>query len=729
MYRFVIALICLLLLSRFTLDAQTAWTRLAPTPQEHTLNDIKMIPGSNKIIAVGEGSTVMLSDDGGASWELVLNPAGMNNDYQAKGVHFINESTGFINGGWETILKTIDGGYTWELKQMSSTVFEWKSINDLAFVDETTGFAVGDEGQLFKTTDGGETWPPIASGVSFNLTDIEFADSSTGFIFGGHPSFMLKTTDGGDTWTLINCPAGLTGCSEMYFISASEGFASTNSGSPYFESRILKTIDTGMSWYEVSNDPFIYNCKFTFFDDLHGVAGSVAPAYSTRILITSDKGETWTGITPPEMPWFSTNSMCATDPNTAFTVGALGMIYKTSNQGADWEAVYNQTFWRDIYDVQFISNQVGFVMAQGFGGGVPVSWLKKTMDGGVSWQTVAGGSFNYGVLHYLSPDTGFIVEGDYGQTLHRTTDGGITWIHIPTGFEFQPVRIEFADYFHGIIAGEYTLIRTIDGGDSWNEVNTGTYGSYLDIDYRSADTVFVSGISSGGTLVIKSVNGGDTWEIMEPGDYGPARDIFFANDQTAFLACNNAILKSTDGGSGWSAVICNNLNPIEFRSIFFPSPDTGYAVGKGLYENMLKTVDGGETWEVIPSGITSGINFVHFMNDYTGLIFGENGIEAKTTDGGVLGLPYPAMPVEKGVFTVYPNPASDRLFIRLNTGQKADDLVLSISDMQGRQVYYMPLDNRLLEWPIPVGYLPAGVYTLQLKSPQGLVASEKLIKM
>lgn len=41
----------------------------------------------------------------------------------------------------------------------------------------------------------------------------------------------------------------------------------------------------------------------------------------------------------------------------------------------------------------------------------------------------------------------------------------------------------------------------------------------------------------------------------------------------------------------------------------------------------------------------------------------------------------------------------------------------------------MPVDNRLLEWSVPVGRLPAGVYTIQLKSPQGLIASEKLIKI
>jgi photosystem II stability/assembly factor-like uncharacterized protein len=98
------------------IQAQSPWTRISPTPQEHWINEIIRIPGTDRLMAACEGSTIMMSDDDGETWDLIMNPAGMNNDFVCKGIHFINESIGFLNGGRETILKTVDGGQTWNLK-------------------------------------------------------------------------------------------------------------------------------------------------------------------------------------------------------------------------------------------------------------------------------------------------------------------------------------------------------------------------------------------------------------------------------------------------------------------------------------------------------------------------------------------------------------------------------------------------------------------------------------
>jgi hypothetical protein len=51
------------------IHAQLPWTRISPTPQEHWINEIIRIPGTDRLMAACEGSTVMMSDDAGETWQ------------------------------------------------------------------------------------------------------------------------------------------------------------------------------------------------------------------------------------------------------------------------------------------------------------------------------------------------------------------------------------------------------------------------------------------------------------------------------------------------------------------------------------------------------------------------------------------------------------------------------------------------------------------------------------
>ncbi|MFA5420144.1 MAG: YCF48-related protein, partial [Bacteroidales bacterium] len=329
--------------------AQSPWTRLSAVPQENTLNCIQKIPGTGKLIAVGEGSTVMISEDAGESWQLILNPAGKNNEYICKGVLFIDESTGFINGGNETILKTTDGGYTWSLKYAGNNSYEGQCINDIAFVDEMHGFATGSEGQLFETNDAGETWLPLVSGTTFTLGQIEFANSLTGFITCSSYQ-LLKTTDGGNNWSVLNFPMGLPdiNITDMCFISDSIGFIS---GITEDQTLLFRTSDMGITWDQVySSWKISYGGKFVFFNELSGFfALPTVVEYATVIITTDDGGITWTENYPYFLSSLDTYSLCAFDQNTVISVGAYGAIQKSTNGGTSWEPKYDNIFGGAVY--------------------------------------------------------------------------------------------------------------------------------------------------------------------------------------------------------------------------------------------------------------------------------------------------------------------------------------------------------------------------------------------
>ena len=62
--------------------------------------------------------------------------------------------------------------------------------------------------------------------------------------------------------------------------------------------------------------------------------------------------------------------------------------------------------------------------------------------------------------------------------------------------------------------------------------------------------------------------------------------------------------------------------------------DESTAVLVGLYGRILRTTDGGETWEQQFSGTTENLLAVSFVDVATGTAVGENGTIVHTTTGG-----------------------------------------------------------------------------------------------
>ncbi|MCD4731941.1 MAG: hypothetical protein K8R74_15145, partial [Bacteroidales bacterium] len=285
----IIYLAFLAIVFPFLLVGQSSWSRLPPLPQENTLNDIVKIPGTNKLIASGGGSIVMISDDAGLTWDFKYNPAGMDNNYFGKCIYFLNSDIGFIGGAGRTILKTTDGGNYWNVVYYSG-VNNWQYIEDIAFCNETTGFAVGDYTSIKKTTDGGENWISIEAGNDFNLHQVEFCNETTGFIIGSSEEYILKTIDGGNIWQIIDYPNGLENLNpgEIYFYNETTGFIFGDSGYSDFDDVICKTTDSGITWTVVHTDPSAYFGKIDFITDQHGIIGCGTGLYESKILLTEN---------------------------------------------------------------------------------------------------------------------------------------------------------------------------------------------------------------------------------------------------------------------------------------------------------------------------------------------------------------------------------------------------------------------------------------------------------
>ena len=91
------------------------------------------------------------------------------------------------------------------------------------------------------------------------------------------------------------------------------------------------------------------------------------------------------------------------------------------------------------------------------------------------------------------------------------------------------------------------------------------------------------------------------------------------------------IIKTVDGGTTWTQqYTCQD--DITLSSVFFSDNDHGWSVGsKGL---ILKTDDGGQSWESKIYDDDNLLKVVAFSDSNNGFIFGINGMFLHTTDGG-----------------------------------------------------------------------------------------------
>ena len=662
--------------------AQHAWNRIVNLPQENTINDIARIPGTDRIVAVGEGSTVMYSEDHGESWVVKCNPAGLNNFANLKSVCFSDANTGFISTSNALILRTSNGGDSW------TQVFSGDpavSLNQVHFIDGYIGFACGDEGQIIKSTDGGLSWDYMNSSVTEGLSGIDFVSDSQGFILAESADFFLETVDCGQTWQAkaFSPPLELSWMSDLQFVNDSTGFVfGTHQSMTDSYGKVYKTTNAGATWSEVLHETNLNQGSMVFSDELHGFI-AFHRWLQLGIRFTSDGGITWqeTQLPPPSYV-FDIHSAIYLTPSITLAAGSSCLLIRSTNGGGDWENISETSFAFPVENVQFVNSNTGFALDNPDLRGTAGKHLWKTTDGGQSWiinKTLWGYG---GCFHFLDEANGFAASNYFTDEsiFYRTMDCGATWEETNFIMDVTPADIRFYDLQSGIIAGD-KILKTIDGGNSWEVVHTGS-GNYLRILYLSADEIVIVGEHS----LIFSLDGGLSWTERGISDATPVSNAFMKDDRTIFITSGNAIYWSDDQGINWNPVTLNNANPVELKSIYFSSANVGFAAGSGTYETMLKTTDGGLTWNVIDVPATSALTCIWFFDDLHGFVFGEKGLVLETYTGGVVGIAETEREREMLAGVAYPNPFSDNFTIDLGEAWRGQPIILEVYDPAGRLI-------------------------------------------
>ncbi|NOX85136.1 MAG: T9SS type A sorting domain-containing protein [Chlorobi bacterium] len=194
---FILILIFFTISAHCLLSQDDVWNRIQPTPQEHSLFCIRQIPGTETLVTVGRGSTIMYSDDAGDTWDITIRPAGLPNNTWFLSVKFYDEQNGYAVTNNGKIIRTTDGGQNWELvyDNVIDTII-YTERTDIYVFDPQTAIAILYNQLIVKTDDGGETWDPIDIPCSSGLTQVRFLDDWHGFVFGNNGVIMETLTGG-----------------------------------------------------------------------------------------------------------------------------------------------------------------------------------------------------------------------------------------------------------------------------------------------------------------------------------------------------------------------------------------------------------------------------------------------------------------------------------------------------------------------------------------------------
>ncbi|MBK9077539.1 MAG: T9SS type A sorting domain-containing protein [Flavobacteriales bacterium] len=223
-----------------------------------------------------------------------------------------------------------------------------------------------------------------------------------------------------------------------------------------------------------------------------------------------------------------------------------------------------------------------------------------------------------------------------------------------------PITLSSVRFFNantGIAVGGYgTLIRTTDAGVTWSHVASGTEQWLTRIAILDAQTAVVCGDYS---TVIRTTDQGLTWTtVTTPGPLDTYHDMSFPTPLVGYLGSSsnstNSLLKTLDGGLSWSIVPLAAANNI--WSVFFLTDLLGYAgVNDG---KLMRTMDGGTSWAEVYDD-QNNIDLIYFRNASLGF-FGTSAGLRKTTNGGTN---WGGLYQDQGkVYSMWHTPGSNLLF-------------------------------------------------------------------
>ncbi|MBM3323412.1 hypothetical protein FJY69_08055 [candidate division WOR-3 bacterium] len=607
MFRLVVPLLALCALA----SAQPeSWDKVMMAPS--------IMPGDLRFLADGQHgwcvgsagaggeviSAILGTTDGGETWRQLPFPD--SSSVSLNGVFFVSADRGWVVGASGYISRTTDGGATWS--RQSSPVA--RKLARVHFVNDQTGWISGgwnDDAQylVLKTTNGGQAWQDLSFGSDcYSCEDIWFADSLNGWLVGQNTSInpvIHHTTDGGVTWNpqTAPIPSGNGPVSSVCFPTPQVGWAVVSSIYQSPSGTILHTTNGGTTWTVQGTTGLHYNYALDAPDTLHVAILStqvLSPA-TGRLVVSTNGGQNWSSY---NLPTYRYGYGCQYRGSDVWVAQDYSQIVHSSANGAGLDWQFYSPFWQSV---GWSSAEAGWLVA---GSSTGPGYCFRTTDGGTTWsrdRNAPGGV----QVQFVDESHGWMLQEGNSARVCRTTDGGANWAQFGVGTSSWVGRMFFATEDSGWACGSQGTMRvTGNGGASWAAQALGTTNYCEDVFMLTSKIGWAAGGYGGGNAFIRyTTDGGANWQTQNPGGSAHVNRLFFLDAQNGWAGSySGGVQRTTNGGQTWSIV--GSVPHTYLDALVFISEQTGWLAagnrsgsspgedGRGF---IYKTTNGGITWQ------------------------------------------------------------------------------------------------------------------------------------
>jgi photosystem II stability/assembly factor-like uncharacterized protein len=631
-----------------THDLGTTWF-VKPTHDPHYLQ--KIVFHGERGFVVGDGGTLLVSDDQGRRWQPISPALSPKNDLFS--IAFSSAGAGWIVGSRGVMYQSSNGGKDWTLH--ADLVVADRHLHDIAFFDASRAVVVGLRGFLARTEDGGTTWKQIPTPTRYDLYSIAVAGTDAWVV--GERGVVLHSSDAGKTWvpedtstdahlySVIAVPAqssvrviasGYRGVivaregagwhslpalsTEAYFGAAAVGRDVVLVGNA---STVARSGDGGGSW-RLGSQPW--------HPSLFGVAAVAAGAQKAgtpdsefgalavgrRIIQkTLDGGGIWN---PVALPASVLRRVLQVGETSYFAIGDDGQLYGSTDRAETWSAeplpggyaltgiaaLTPDDLWFTASDGSLLHRTARGVAGRVLKASEPLTDL--CFDSRREGWAVEGRTSKLLHVQITSSRTEEILVSDLGDAtitaLYCTKDRPDLWIGasdgtlavtVNGGKTWRPIRVahRLIEAFdlrgdHGWAVGDRGMVlETDNGGTSWRQIDADTSSDLLSV--RILDDARAVAVGTEGVSL--ALPQGESREVS-----AAFKDVTYSGPQHVWiLAEGGLLLESMDGGRTF---VPHALPSKELAvEIWFSDERIGWVGTKT--GNVLRTSDGGLTWHAI----------------------------------------------------------------------------------------------------------------------------------
>lgn len=367
---------------------------------------------------------------------------------------------------------------------------------------------------------------------------------------------------------------------------------------------------------------------------------------------SEDRGETWADVTK-----LSTYTGYILDshffsPSEGIVVGQNGIMHTVDGtNGTEWEIVhpFNSLIWR----VDFVGD-VGFASVTG-------NLLFKTTDRGRTWIEVVPGVGGQQARAITLLDENTIIFAYWDDSIFKSNDGGVTWRSVKIQNRSWVRDIKFIDDATGYAVDDLgTIQKTTDKGETWTALGIGHFAMLYRIYIADKNEIYFGGNNG---IIIKTIDEGETAEKYYVGKDTPTTGFYKTSDNYLYVSGEEGTILRTKSDilsgindtllleGGWEDMTGEFQPDIgtgpdtgaTFR-IFHIDENVGFCTGTNVgtidgvivgANQLVKTTDGGKTWEVVYTAAEGNLYGVSFSDELNGWMSGSAGKFYQTNDGGV----------------------------------------------------------------------------------------------